>query len=75
MAWFGDLSPGFLRLNGLGLKPSARRIAVGGSGFEPALVGTWPWVPTYDSILGRMNTHVPPSLMFTRGLLGSDPQR
>ena len=28
---------------------------------------------TYASILGRMNTHVPPSLMFTR-VLGTDPQ-
>ena len=27
----------------------------------------WPWVRTYASILGRMNTHVPPILMFTRG--------
>ena len=26
------------------------------------------------AILGRMNTHVPPILMFTRGLLGFDPQ-
>ena len=28
----------------------------------------WPWVITYgDPILGRMNTHVPPILMFIRG--------
>ena len=28
----------------------------------------WPWVITYgDPILGRMNAHVPPILMFTRG--------
>ena len=28
---------------------------------------TWPWVITYGSILGRMNNHVAPILMFTRG--------
>ena len=33
----------------------------------------WPWVITYASILGRMNTHVPRILMFTRGFLGFDP--
>ena len=34
----------------------------------------WPWVMTYASILGRMKSHVPPILMFTRGVRGFDPQ-
>ena len=34
----------------------------------------WPWGITYDSILGSMNIHLPPILMFTRGFLGFDPQ-
>ena len=28
---------------------------------------TWPWGITYGSILGWMNIHLPPILMFTRG--------
>ena len=31
------------------------------------LVFSKPWVITYASILGRMKSHVPPFLMFTRG--------
>ena len=43
-----------------------------GGGERCTTVGTtaiWPWVITitYASILGRMNTHVPPILMFSRG--------
>ena len=35
----------------------------------------WPCGITYaDPILKRMNTHVPPILMFTRGFVGFDPQ-
>ena len=40
--------------------------------FAPA-PSTRPWGITYGSILGRMNTHVPPILMFTRGFVGFDP--
>ena len=35
---------------------------------------TWPWGTTYGSILGWMNIHLPPILMFTRVFLGFDPQ-
>ena len=34
----------------------------------------WPWVIPYGSILRRMNTHVPPILILSRGFLGLDPQ-
>ena len=34
----------------------------------------WPCRMTHGSILGRMNIHLPPILMFTRGFLGFDPQ-
>ena len=33
---------------------------------------TWPWVILYASILGRMNTHVPRILMFTKKIGGFD---
>ena len=36
------------------------------AGSLPTCLGLiWPWVITYASILGRMNTHVPPILMIT----------
>ena len=34
----------------------------------------WPWGKTYGSILGWMNIHLPPILMFTRGTGLFDPQ-
>ena len=39
-------------------------LGVGTAGEVESL--TWPWVITHASILGRMNTYVPPILMFTR---------
>ena len=35
---------------------------------------TWPWGITYGSVLGWMNLHLLPILMFARGTRGIDPQ-
>ena len=40
----------------------------------PRRMPSWSWGITYGSILGWMNIHLPPLLMFTRGFLGFDPQ-
>ena len=49
------------------ISPMLESAGFSGKGGGKHMATTWPRVITYASVLGRMNTHVPPILMFTGG--------